>query len=228
MVDDTVKTLSYFMKRLHHLKSLIFSFAVTWLLLPATTFAFSPEYISPSVDKDNSVGQVFTTYFLEFTTIYTEIQVFSLILFVITLLIPGLILGLLFHRKYAVYIFLVFFSLSSLNTIVSIGGNAKLSDMLANDIIVFYALVSLTITIFIVASFSNERLYEKEELSDKDYIPFGILVGIAIFLMLLPIRSGHVVCKTPFLKNEFNCEKYLQEDAQEEKGWFTVEKRTDR
>lgn len=198
------------MTQIKQLKNFVFSFAVIWLLTPATAFAINPY----SVHKSESVGEIFRD--IIFRHIFGLYIILSTILI---LLIPAVILGYFVHRKHIGYLFFLVYPFVFLIPILTSGGE-KLSNILLGNIFIFYIAVLFTVVTFFASTLLYKVKKKKRNFSKKDYIPLAIIIAVTIMLMLLPIRSGHLVCNTPVLNKHFSCNYYLQEDERLNSSWF--------
>ena len=192
------------------MKNFVFSLVVIWLLMPTTAFAINPYY----THKIESIGEIFRHIFFRhiFTlTIIGDTVVFSIF---------ALIIGYFVHRKYIAYLFFIIYPIIFLYLIFT-NSDKKLSDILQGNIFNLYIAVLVTIIAFFASTLFNKIKKGKQNFSNKDYIPLAIIIAITLSLMFLPIRSGHLVCKTPFIKRSFNCNYYLQADQKLNMSWFT-------
>ncbi len=197
------------MTQIKHIKNFVFSFIVIWLLTPATALAINPYY----VHKSESVGEIFRDI------IFCHIFGLYIILgTTLILLIPAIILGYFVHRKYIGYLFFLVYPIVFLVPILS-GSGEKLSNILLHDIFNFYIAVLFTVAAFFASTLLNRIKKKKRNFSKNDYIPLAIIITVTLVLLFLPIRSGHLVCKTPVLKKHFNCDYYLQEDERLNRSW---------
>ncbi len=197
------------MTQIKHIKNFVFSFLVIWLLTPATAYAINPYY----VHKSDSVGEIFRD--IIFRHIFGLPIIFGTALI---LSIPAIIIGYFVHRKYIGYLFFLIYPIIFFIPIIFNGGE-KLSNILLGNIFNFYIAVLVTIIVFFASTFLNKIKKKKQNFSKNDYIPLAIIIAITIILMLLPIRSGHLVCKTPVLNKHFSCDYYLQEDERLDRSW---------
>lgn len=198
------------MTQIKHIKNFVFSFIVIWLLTPATAFAVNPYY----VHKSDSVGEIFRDIIFR--------HIFGLYIILGTtliLLIPAIILGYFVHRKYIGYLFFLVYPFVFLIPILT-GSGEKLSNILLHNIFNFYIAVLFIVIAFFASTLLNKIKKKKRNFSKNDYIPLAIIIAVTLVLMLLPIRSGHLVCKTPGLNKHFSCNYYLQEDERLNRSWF--------
>lgn len=136
------------------------------------------------------------------------------------LIVLSLPIGYFLHRKHIPTIFLLFFSLFLIFSIL-FKGDAKLSDVLLTNTTVLYFSTFIAVSGFLWSTHFNKTKKRKDVLSRKDYIPLFIIIGFFTVLFFLPIRSGHFVCLTPVLQKSFNCSVYKQIYIEQDKlGWF--------
>lgn len=197
------------MTQIKHIKNLFFSFIAIWLLTPATAFALNPY----SVHKSESIGEIFRYIIFD--------NRFGLFILWTTsvLLIPAILVGYFVHRKYLGYLFFIIYPFVFFIPILE-GGARKLSNIILDNILHFYIAVLLTIMAFFVSTLLNKIKKKKRNFSKNDYIPLAIIFIVTLVLMFLPIRSGHLVCKTRVLNKHFSCNYYLQEDEKLNRSWF--------
>lgn len=199
------------MTQIRHLKKFIFPFIAIWLLIPATAFAINPFY----VHKSESIGEIFRRIaFHPFAWMMLPIILGFMLL-------PATLLGWLTHRKYIAYNFFILYPILFLLPII-FNANEELSDILLGNIGTFLALVLFVLVSFFASTIINIFKKKKRFFSNKDYVPLAIIIAITIILLLLPIRSGHMVCKTPVVNKHFNCNYYLEEDERLNRGWFVL------
>ncbi|MBD3331073.1 hypothetical protein GF354_06155 [Candidatus Peregrinibacteria bacterium] len=198
------------MPQLKPLKNSIVSTIIIWLLTPATALAINPSY----VHKSQSIGSIFRDIIFRYTfgiyAIFWSSIIFS---------IPAIILGYFIHRKYIAYLFFIIYPILFIIPII-LNTDSKLSDILSGNIYLLYITVSATIIGFFASTLFNKIKKKKRKHSNKDYIPLAIIIAITLILMLIPIRSGHLVCKTPLLNDHFNCSYYLREAQMLNRSWF--------
>lgn len=192
---------------MNKLKKFIFPLVVIGLLTPATAFAINPFY----VDKSQSIGEIFR-YF-----VFNPLAWMMLPVILAYMLLPAMLLGWFVHRKYIAQSFFIMYSALFLLSIIL---TDKLSDTLLGDIVTYLAFVLFISVSFFVATIMNNFKKKKQNFSNKDYIPLAIIIAITLILIFLPIRSGDLVCKTPIINKNFNCDNYLQEAEKLNRSWF--------
>lgn len=198
------------MNKIKHIKNFVFPFIVIWLLIPSTAFAINPFY----VHKSESIGEIFRRIvFHPFAWMMLPIALGFMLL-------PATLLGWLTHRKYIAYSFFILYPILFLLPII-FNSNEELSDILLGNIGTFFGLVLFILVTFFASTIINNFKKKKRNFSKNDYIPLAIIIAITLILILLPIRSGHIVCKTPVINKHFNCNYYLQEDERLNRSWFT-------
>lgn len=182
------------------IKKSIFSLITLVLLSPTTVFAAHSYY----VQKHQSIGEIFRS------VIFENIFGLPMLLGGLTvLIIPAFLVGYFLQRKYISYIFFLLYPILFFIPIVFSNGR-KLSDILLGNIFYFYLTVLFTLLCFVISTHFTKLKKKTQELSHTDYIPLGIMIFILFVLMVLPIKSGDVVCKTPGLNKSFNCSSYLK------------------
>src|SRR3989344_5592599 len=198
------------MTQIKRIKNFVFSFLAVWLLVSANALAINPYY----VHKSESVGEIFRD--IIFRHIF---GVYIILGGTLILLIPALILGYFVHRKYIAYLCFFIYPIVFFSQIL-VDSDEKLSQALFHNIFNFYIAVLVTTISFFASTLLNKLKKKKRNFSNSDYIPLAIIIAITLFLVFLPIRSGHLVCKTPFINKSFNCNYYLQEDQKLNRSWF--------
>lgn len=193
------------MAQIKKLKKFFFSLVIIWLFTPATAFAINPFY----VHKSESVGEIFRHI------VFNPFAWMMLPIILSYMLLPAILLGWFIHRKHIAYSFFIVCPILFLLPII-FNPKEKLSNILLVNMGIFLALVLFIVTSFFVATIINNFKEKKRNFSNKDYIPIVIIIAITLILMFLPIRSGHLVCKTPIVNKQFNCNYYLQQD----RSWF--------
>lgn len=198
------------MIQMKHIKNFVFPLVTIWLLIPATAFAINPFY----VHKSESIGEIFRRI------VFHPFAWMMLPIILGFMLLPATLLGWLTHRKYIAYSFFILYPILFLLPII-FNANEELSDILLGNISTFLALVLFVLVSFFASTIINNFKKKKRNFSNKDYIPIVIMIAITLILLLLPIRSGHLVCKTPVISKSFHCNDYLQEDERLKRSWFT-------
>jgi len=177
------------------MKKIVFSLVILWSLIPATAFAIDPFYVS----KSQSLGKIFQAVIFSYPFGLSTIIVTTLIL-----AIPAIATGFFVHRKHITYLFFTIYPIVFFYQIIT-HSYEKLSNILLSNIFNLYIAVLVTIIAFFASTLFNKIKKKKQNFSNKDYIPLAIIIIIPLILMLLPIRSGDFVCKTPIIKDSFNC-----------------------
>jgi len=207
------------MTQIKQLKKFVF-IIIIWLLTPGTAlaggfcFGFACGHL---YGKVNSIGFMFRN--ILFSMIFSKYIILTIQITLI-LLIPAIILGYFIHRKYIGYLFflippLIFFSP------IFFYNDRELSLILFDNIPLYYTAIIFTIIAFFASTLLNKIKKKKRIFSKKDYIALAIIIAITLALMFLPIRAGHLVCKTPIINKSFNCNYYLKRAEKFNRGWFT-------
>lgn len=197
------------MTQIKKLKKFIFPLIITWLLTPATAFAINPFYVY----KSESIGEIFRDI------VFHPFSWMMLPIIIGCMLFPAILLGWFIHRKYIAYSFFIIYPILFLLPII-FNSRENLSNILLGNIGTFLSLVLFILVSFFAATVINNFKKKKRNFLNKDYVPIAIIIAIALILLLLPIRSGDLVCKTPVINKSFNCTYYLQEDEILNRSWF--------
>jgi hypothetical protein len=190
------------------IKKIIFSFVTIFLIAPTTVFAINPYF----VQKHESIGAIFRGVI--FDNIFGLPLIFGILAIVA---IPVIIAGYFIPRKYIGYLFFLVYPVIFFIRILA-QKNERISDILLGNITLLYVAVLSTLLMFFISTYVAKIKNKRQDISNKDYIPLIIMAVLVFILFLLPIKSGHMVCKTPFVNKSFNCDYYLKG---ENGSWFT-------